>query len=128
MRKFENHFTSLEQSERLLQLGVPAESADCFYRRHLHNKDEYFEGPFVLPVEQTIVTYCGTDEDSYSTEIYAPCWSVGRLIEIAELMVGSDTWQDYQQPSIVKPTLVERAVCTIEKLCNLIKFDFEKLF
>lgn len=29
MRKFENNFTSMEQSERLLILGVPAESADC---------------------------------------------------------------------------------------------------
>ncbi len=127
MREFENHFTTLEQSERLLALGLPADTADCFYKRHLCQKDEYFEEPKVLPDGLTFSSYCGT-ETGVDEDIYVPCWSVGRLIEIAEIMVGSDTWQDYQQPSVEKPTLVERAVCTIENLCNLIKFDFEKLF
>ena len=128
MRKFENHFTSLEQSKRLLELGLPADSADCYFQDleyHEEGIDKTLHtwiGPLILN--------CDTYEEevlSFPTDTLYPCWSVGRLIEIAELMVGSTTWQDYQQPSVEKPTLVERAVCTIENLCNLIKFGFEKL-
>ena len=31
MAKLQNNFTAPEQSKRLLELGVPADSADCVY-------------------------------------------------------------------------------------------------
>ena len=122
MRKLETHFTTTEQSERLLALGLPADTADCYYEMAYRPILQLLpEGISFSQLPQYI-----DDEDGDTDEI--PCWSVGRLIEIAEIMVGSDTWQDYQQPSKEKPTLAERAVCTIENLCNLLKFDFSKLF
>ena len=68
-------YTTPEQSKQLLELGVPADSADCIYVKHVMNSDYDLE---ILK------------ERSYSEEVsefegfydYIPCWSVGRLIEI----------------------------------------------
>lgn len=120
MIQFENNFTTPEQSKRLLKLGVPADSSDMNY----HSAGNKFTIEHLYLNKGRKYSDLATNFENLTL----PCWSVGRLIEIAEIMVGSTTWQDYQQPSVEKPTLVERAVCTIENLCNLIKFDFEKLF
>ena len=61
MKQLQNDFTTPEQSKRLLELGVPKWTADCYY-------EVFPEGirvkpsPFFVPSD--------------------PCWSVGRLIEI----------------------------------------------
>lgn len=70
--KLSNNYTTPEQSKRLLEFGIPANSADCFYdswgqiqwrqKADLHN--DFFK---VYPY-------------------YFPCWSVGRLIEIIMLL------------------------------------------
>lgn len=75
MKPLQNNFTTPEQSKRLIKLGVPADSADCIYIKHIMNSDFFLE---VLR------------ERSYSEEVsefegfynYIPCWSVGRLMEI----------------------------------------------
>lgn len=66
MIQFQNNFTTPEQSKRLLELGVPADSADCIISTEI--------SVIVIP---NGVTY---SEYSFSTD--TPCWSVGRLIEI----------------------------------------------
>ena len=66
MKKLQLNFTTPEQSKRLLELGVPEWTADCFYKLDLYSfKTEM----------------CFTKEDSLLHH-YTPCWSVGRLIEI----------------------------------------------
>ena len=76
MKQLQNNFTTPEQSKRLLELGVPADSADCFYLD-------------VSPVEDYV--YVLTDNRTYTEQVaisdfrdscFLPCWSVGRLIEI----------------------------------------------
>ena len=69
MKKLQNNFTTTEQSYRLLGLGVPAKSADCYY-----------DGRKILRVrgEAWMLESNFFNEYSYFT----PCWSVGRLIEI----------------------------------------------
>lgn len=45
MSKLQNNFTTPEQSKRLLELGVPADSADCFWfdeRDIMFLKDELY--------------------------------------------------------------------------------------
>ena len=76
MKKLQNTFTTPEQSKRLLELGVPADSADCFY-------DKHFFGSTIVQ------TRMGSDwrksHDLFSgvfKDVITPCWSVGRLIEI----------------------------------------------
>lgn len=74
MKQLQNNYTSPEQSKRLLELGVPADSADCF----------------ISPIG-----YMGIWQDEYEDKIYRvdyiPCWSVGRLIEIYVIARGVDT-------------------------------------
>ena len=93
MKKLQNNFTTPEQSKRLLELGVPADSADCYYdgRKILRARGEAWmlESNFF-------------NEYSYFT----PCWSVGRLMEIFDKCktcrtdyyrdwVEYTTWDDY---------------------------------
>ena len=33
MKKLQQNFTTTEQSKRLLELGVPADSADCYFEK-----------------------------------------------------------------------------------------------
>ena len=75
MKTLQNNFTTLQQSKRLLELGVPADSADCIFTRY--SKDEKWKRRFIEDVvgEQL---FCNQD-------FYFPCWSVGRLIEIGNI-------------------------------------------
>lgn len=69
MKKLQQNYTTPEQSKRLLELGLPADSADCYYTRTSplpHYRAEYTRIP----------SGC------------KPCWSVGRLIEIYHICVG----------------------------------------
>ena len=71
MKILQNHFTTPEQSKRLLELGVPANSADMYY--HLANHQYYVRDEFSIKQHDFFEFY---------KNIFYPCWSVGRLIEI----------------------------------------------
>ena len=73
MKQLQNNFTTLEQSKRLLEFGVSADSADCYWRKDKHGNLSYVS---IIP--------SGGKLD----EMDVPCWSVGRLIEIYEICVG----------------------------------------
>jgi len=66
-KTFNNNFTTPAQSQRLLELGVPADTADCGIVKYL--------GVEILAVPYS--QWCKEYEN-----ISMPCWSVGRLIEI----------------------------------------------
>lgn len=69
MKILQNHFTTQEQSKRLLELGVPADSADC-YHNTIAGK------PFILSKPYSDNNWFDKNNPPL------PCWSVGRLIEI----------------------------------------------
>ena len=71
MKTLQNNYTTPEQSKRLLELGVPADSADCYYNDH----DILFIAEGVI--SKFPMTYA-----------YTPCWSVGRLMEIYGICMG----------------------------------------
>ena len=79
MKQLQNNFTTPEQSKRLLELGVPADSADCFYTRDsiktMPNGALYSKYSWII----------SNGDDTY------PCFSVGRLIEIYVIARGVDT-------------------------------------
>ena len=60
---------------------MPAGSADCYYLDL--GLDEYSDRP-----------YCGFNADEF------PCWSVGRLIEIWEVVTGEKWLHETEQPII----------------------------
>lgn len=68
IKKLQQNFTSTEQSKRLLELGLPADSADCFISINSIGQDT---GILNFPYSEV------------EKEGFCPCWSVGRLIEIA---------------------------------------------
>ena len=80
MKTLQN-FTTPEQSKRLLELGLPADSADLYYHK-LGQLDEYSLNILDAP-------YSDIEVKEYKN-MYIPCWSVGRLIEIWQLCMGSD--------------------------------------
>lgn len=81
MEKLKINFTTPEQSKKLLELGLPAESADCYYYDWATNPDDEMYGACIQWIDTTL----GDDYQKFHVlEIAAlPCWSVGRLIEIA---------------------------------------------
>lgn len=116
MGKLQNNFTTPEQSKRLLELGVPANSADCYY-------DQYQILNF-----RTELDY-GYDFFELNFR-FIPCWSVGRLIEILEITLGTP-WSDNEE--LGESTLLERVVRDLEyvvKYKEIFKdnrIDFSKL-
>ena len=108
MRKLQNNFTTPEQSKLLLELGVPADSADSYYSnviKHITvfdeeiDKKEFFNGKVI------------------------PCWSVGRLIELSDICYTSLFEQEYY---------IRQKDCNTDYLVNLFELaansmDFSKL-
>lgn len=74
MKKLQNNFTTIEQSKRLLEIGIPADSADMYY--HLANHQYYVREEFSIKQHDFFEFY---------KNIFYPCWSVGRLIEIIKI-------------------------------------------
>lgn len=72
IKTLQSNFTTPEQSKRLLELGVQADSADCCLRRILT------DGGYCETWRVDVFDFTGQVHDDY-----LPCWSVGRLIEIA---------------------------------------------
>lgn len=85
MKKLQNNFTTPECSKRLLELGVPADSADCYYSHYIktYAHSEYTEILWHRPrfiTENNMPIWNARLMDG--TQTYLPCWSVGRLMEI----------------------------------------------
>ena len=87
MKKLKNNFTTPEQSKRLLELGVPAWTADLyFYEEGCISNDDEPSG--VIPYDE--VYEDNRKETMFSSSVELPCWSVGRLREIYVIVRGLD--------------------------------------
>lgn len=76
MKTLQSNFTTPEQSKRLLELGVPAWTADCYCPTDLRQNPIEDATPTIIPYQ------LDTDEIEWDRVHALPCWSVGRLIEI----------------------------------------------
>ena len=82
MKQLQNNFTTPEQSKRLLKMGIPADSADMYY--HLANHQYYMRDEFSIKQHDFFEFY---------KNIFYPCRSVGRLIEIMQICsIPVTTW------------------------------------
>lgn len=81
MSKLQNDFTTPEQSKRLLELGVPEWTADCYT---IINNDVYNKDEIRVRQNEYEINY-----SFFNNKHYNPCWSVGRLIEIYHICVSS---------------------------------------
>ena len=81
MKKLQNNYTTPEQSKRLLELGVPAYSADCV----LENLDTAENDFKSKDYTRWIIEKRHAKEDIFCERnegIFLPCWSGCRLMEI----------------------------------------------
>lgn len=112
MKQLQNNFTTPEQSKRLLELGLPADSADC-YISYNEDKDEY-PNDFRMGIRQNEV-----ETDPHFVEHELPCWSVGRLIEIYFIC-------SFQSEILIDYT-TEDLVDYLVSLFESVAMDFSKL-
>ena len=82
MKQLQNNFTTPEQSKRLLELGVPADSADCYW-------NDMCVKP--IPMQQGILY---SDKRNQFGKVNVPIWSVGRLLAICKMC---EPKKDYEQ-------------------------------
>lgn len=80
IKKLQNNFTTPEQSKRLLELGLPADSADCYFFTGGRKYDGVPRPFFLFP---RTYEYIADFNDAYGDKVL-PCWSVGRLMEICK--------------------------------------------
>lgn len=110
--KLQNQFTSVEESKRLLKLGIPANSADCFY---IDEHSRIFVA-WVFGIES---------DPAIKYHRYIPCWSVGRLIEILSILYGKPIswieWCKEQPPIETILAEIESGVC--QNLLNFSKLE-----
>ena len=69
MKTLQNNFTTPEQSKRLLELGVPADSADIYY--HLANHQYYVRDEYSIKQHDFFEFY---------KNIFYPVWT--KLVNI----------------------------------------------
>lgn len=111
--KLQIQFTSVEESKRLLKLGIPANSADCFY---IDEHSRIFVA-WVFGIE--------SDPALIMNKKYIPCWSVGRLIEILSILYGNPiSWIEWckEQPPI-ETILAEIESGVSQNLLNFSKLE-----
>ena len=74
MHRKENNmnYTTIEQSKKLLELGLSPDTADMFYSRRPTGKSEYNVFPDFKPEGRLEVF----------TKVDLPCWSLGALLEL----------------------------------------------
>lgn len=119
MKQLQHNFTTPEQSKRLIELGVPADSADCY-----HN---------VIAGKPFLISY-GTlfsDPRHQFSKGTLPCWSAGRLMEI--YLTCAMDYHPYDDFYTETPSLhfmafdKDRLIETIIELFEQDEMDFSKL-
>lgn len=109
MSKF---FTTKAQSKELLKLGVPINSADCYYgfegnNIYIRKNKQQLSEKIWKPIRLSEQTY-----------VYIPCWSVGKLIEIYQQGSGNTTVTVSCPPDSVKEMINKIWVLCRENLFN----------
>ena len=123
-----NNFTTFEQSKKLIELGVPVDSADCvgyIVDKSIDICNEYFQkGETRITAINPRHTYtqvttlkCG---EVWLDEPF-PCWSVGRLIDI----INNSTKLGYLV-LYSSDILIEKLIKVIENHSKFNEIDFSK--
>ena len=107
--------TTREQSDRLLKLGVKAETADM--TRSSGNKIVY-EFPYVASI-RFLITHKGAKFSDIE-----PAWTLDRLIEMIK---DSETPEDYKVDFYVGLNRYDEIISLIQSLNHIVMFNKEYL-
>lgn len=94
IKKLQKNYTTPEQSKRLLELGLPADSADCYYMAIGLDAEKYGYSDFPYFMTTNYV-----DKEHVIAGVNIPCWSVGRLMEIIGICKREDVKVTFLMPS-----------------------------
>jgi len=119
MKQLQNNFTTPEQSKWLLELGLPADSADMYYSKM---STETFWSLYTIG---SGATYTSISTPPYDF-MFVPCWSVGRLIEICNTCAGIEHI-DFNTIAWLQAGWSESLVRVIRDLVKYNLMDFSKL-
>jgi hypothetical protein len=112
MKTLQNNFTTPEQSKRLLELGVPADSADCYYQ-------DYGSIPMLVWTE--------TQPLNLRRGILKPCWSVGRMMEICKICGSYKLAKEIYGRALMYLNTVDGCICEMSYEINKGNLDFSEL-
>ena len=120
IKKLQNNYTTLRQSKRLLELGVPAWTANIMFDKNRRRYELIETEDESLAETQRTLFYNGGA---------IPHWSVGRLIEIMGLCYEFDfpsqgSIQIYRT-DIEKGSVIDVLISDIERFIS--KLNFSKL-
>ena len=126
METIERNFTNIEQSEILMALGIPKETADCYYGKGKEHKINVIDGR--IPKSLIYTVGC------------VPCWSLGQLVHLyKKTRTAFGRWSNVRvidEDDMNATRLVEMFVeykeglakhwdMNVEDICEF--FDFKKL-
>ena len=120
--KFNDNFTTKQQGDTLITLGLPPATADCFYD-HFGYKNVRDSG-----IELSEDFFSSTEKYFDKHEGAFPCWSVGRLIAIYELCTGVK-FERWSHKGVYNNNLIDDCIEHIKFAVNpdtTINFDFKK--
>ena len=120
MDKLQSNFTTPEQSKRLLELGVPADSADCI--AFIISDPSWYDNEFakgdirisVLHPRHKYTKIAYPDDGSRPIDEPYPCWSVGKLIDIYEICTQTKFNRKQQTDNLVYLSPIEDVMMQIE--------------
>ena len=107
--------TNKRQSDRLLKLGIKAETADM--TRNSFNKFAY-DFPYIVSIGFFI------PNKGFKFSDIEPAWSLDRLIE---MLKDSDTPEDYKVDFYVGVNRYDEIISLIQSLIHIGKFNKEYL-
>lgn len=144
MKTLQNNFTTPEQSKKLLELGVPADSADMCYEQCCESvvwvgevgdvpqgKTFYMHEPALRHInpegtwtwkDGERIDLSGKVDELRKTDI--PCWSVGRLIEIYHICYKPGCSFSFH---VCFPNLISEMIYKIVEAKERGWIDFSKL-
>lgn len=116
--------TTREQSERLLNLGLKKETADCQHLAYINDS----KGKPIPKRNQKWFTRMGTDESvqvcGLMNAAFIPAWSLDRLID---MLNNSDSHEDYKVDFHVELNRYDEIIALIQSLIHIDGFNKEYL-
>ncbi len=97
-------WTSAAESQTLVRLGLPADTADAFYQRSARSEN-WYGSPDLLTQPFS------AERDEFPQQRVLPCWTTGRLLEL----VVENTGIELTIRKAPRTLMIEDFVRTIEK-------------
>ena len=113
--ELQQDYTTIEQSKRLLELGIPANSHNCFYVRSSKSLDGNYE--YHCYMGQSIAIK--NNLFSYRNGHVIPAWTSGRLMEIVDFCLY-DGYKD-NDPGWLSHNRLKDGESYIEYIIDVIK-------